>query len=634
MQNTQVNSHTIPKKSRMKRHGFCKIIPYLIALSGIVLILLSISAESLEIDADSGWGPYRIAILLMGITMSVFPIISTLVDWLDRRLINSPIPRRKKLKVVTQLKSRYLGFVNLILSRVRRVNDPTSFLARFINMPRSKPRRLLGDTSKACISHLQGRGGLIALSTFTLFVYVGIVSVWQWTSWPRTTNYYDMLGEAFSLGQSHLSLDPSPSLAELDDPYIPDERQEIPYIWDSSYFEGKYYLYWGPVPAILIAPIKYAFNVSIGDEIVVFVSISLVFLISILILGEIRKRFFSTLPDWLFALGLISVGLSYPLLWALSWPTIYPAAIACGQAFLLASLYFALPILNQTSSSLSRHLLIGILLAMAIGSRLTLLGAAVILALGLIAPIFLKAELPIKRTSRLLRSITMLIPFFTGISMLGIYNYLRFGSLIETGIRYQLSRHNLNVLQQNGGLFNINYLIPNLLYYLFTPLHSSSRFPFLRPIWGKISILESNLRMIDVPPFHYVEVTTGLVFTIPTLIITLYVLYRMVCSKYPEGQIDEENYKPSRGRNRHLNYLVWLILLMSLFAAIPTILFFWVSVRYLIDFIPLLSLVVVIGFWILYDSSKKLVIRRSLSAILIICLSFTAISISFLITCH
>jgi hypothetical protein len=78
-----------------------------------------------------------------------------------------------------------------------------------------------------------------------LVVYLWCVSVGLWITWPKSSVYYDLLGTAFSHGQIALEVAPPPELLKLDDPYNPENRWDIPVLWDMSYYNGKYYLYWG-----------------------------------------------------------------------------------------------------------------------------------------------------------------------------------------------------------------------------------------------------------------------------------------------------------------------------------------------------------------------------------------------------
>lgn len=59
--------------------------------------------------------------------------------------------------------------------------------------------------------------------------------------------------DAFQKHQFHLNIVPDSRLAALDNPYDSQLRNTsgIPYLWDRSYFNGKYYSYFGIAPLIL-----------------------------------------------------------------------------------------------------------------------------------------------------------------------------------------------------------------------------------------------------------------------------------------------------------------------------------------------------------------------------------------------
>ena len=64
--------------------------------------------------------------------------------------------------------------------------------------------------------------------------------------------YYPSLAEGFLHGQLSMYETIPPKLAALADPWSPEERGKVDAwaLWDASYLNGRYYLYFGPVPAI------------------------------------------------------------------------------------------------------------------------------------------------------------------------------------------------------------------------------------------------------------------------------------------------------------------------------------------------------------------------------------------------
>ena len=64
------------------------------------------------------------------------------------------------------------------------------------------------------------------------------------------------LATAFEHGSFSLEAKPNPALLALPDPYDPSARAGINYPKDFSLYKGRYYLYFGPVPALILAIFK------------------------------------------------------------------------------------------------------------------------------------------------------------------------------------------------------------------------------------------------------------------------------------------------------------------------------------------------------------------------------------------
>jgi hypothetical protein len=77
--------------------------------------------------------------------------------------------------------------------------------------------------------------------------------MWAWTPYTR---YYDRQADAFLAGSLSLLEKPPAELLALANPYDYHNREGLGYLWDASLYRGKYYLYWGPVPALVAAGVK------------------------------------------------------------------------------------------------------------------------------------------------------------------------------------------------------------------------------------------------------------------------------------------------------------------------------------------------------------------------------------------
>ena len=89
-------------------------------------------------------------------------------------------------------------------------------------------------------------------SAIAILISLWYITAGMLTHWSPYSRYYDRQADAFLAGQLSLLEAPPAALATLPNVYDVRQRSGIDYIWDASYYNGKYYLYWGPVPAWLL----------------------------------------------------------------------------------------------------------------------------------------------------------------------------------------------------------------------------------------------------------------------------------------------------------------------------------------------------------------------------------------------
>src|SRR5512138_3165578 len=92
----------------------------------------------------------------------------------------------------------------------------------------------------------------VASDALVIILYLWLTTVGTWTHWPGGWQVYDALAASFRHGQLALAEKPDPALLALPDPYDPVARADIPYPRDLSLFEGRFYAYFGPVPALIL----------------------------------------------------------------------------------------------------------------------------------------------------------------------------------------------------------------------------------------------------------------------------------------------------------------------------------------------------------------------------------------------
>jgi hypothetical protein len=291
------------------------------------------------------------------------------------------------------------------------------------------------------------------------------------------------LAASLLAGQVSLLVPPHPALLALPDPYEPSQNWRLA-VHDMALYNGKYYLPFGPVPAVLLfAPVKWVTGNYLPDALgcAVFALGSLA--ATWLALRLMLNTLFPTLSPWVLYLLCASVGFcnTYPYL--LRRPAVYEVAIVAGQCFLMfAALFLARAALNAGRKPLRDAVLGGVMAVLAVGSRPQLLlpGGALILMLLLSPPAFEK-----QRWKMLAYG---LAPFIAGGLVLAWYNYARFDSVFESGYHYQLPGFNVRKVT----LFQLDRIPVNLYFYLLCTPVLSSAFPFIRVILHAPFTLPSN----------------------------------------------------------------------------------------------------------------------------------------------
>jgi hypothetical protein len=264
----------------------------------------------------------------------------------------------------------------------------------------------------------------------------------------RNAAYFNYLADAFLHGQLYLRLLPRTT-------------------HDLSLFQGHLYLYWPPMPAVILMPLVAVFGVGVSDVffgvVVAALNVAVVaaLLRSVDRAGLIRITVeCRALLVLFFAFGTVQVILA---LFGKVWYT----------AQLLGFLLVGLAYLSAIQLKGMRSFIVtGLLIACAALTRNHLLFTG-------IWPAYHLIEKNWGNRPRLYLYVAAgLAPLFIiGASFL-YYNYARFGSPLELGIRYHEMDQSFVADYRKYGAFNIHYLPINFYYqYIFYPL------PLRRNTW-------------------------------------------------------------------------------------------------------------------------------------------------------
>jgi len=583
---------------------FRRLLPWVTIAFFSFLVVLSLSAGLTGADPDMRWGLFRRATFAFGAGGLLGAAFLQWIRVLDRRLLS----KRYELE----------GTKPGLEIRSRSSQNKSVSIGSLIPPPARSGRRWIVQAAIAFTVAIIG------------IIYVGLESGWHWIKWPATTTYYGMLGEAFTQGITYLQIEPARELSDLPNPYSPAARASLGLegIANLSYYQGRYYLYWGPAPAVALAMLKILGAPIFTDSVVVFVAISFIFLFSALIIFRLKHVYFKGLPLWLMIAGFVVVATIHPMLWFQNGQGILTAAIASGQAFLLGGVYFMVKSLTDKNTGVANYIAAGVMWALAMASRLTTVGSVIVLVLG-------AAILALRRTRstrgykvEAINMLSMMVPFVLVLGIYGWYNLIRFGSAIETGFSYAMTEFDLSDQLARGNIWSLRYLIPDSLYYLLAPIRPISSFPYLRAVYYEYPQFTQLLTRFGVPAQHRVENATGLMFAAPVLLFAITFVRKWLYDEIPRESCDVS---PVGWSLTDQGSIGSLLLLSGLVGTVPIFLFFYTTTRYELDFVPLLAIVSVLGMWRFYEDTRPYPIQSRLATGAIISIVAVGTLVSFLL---
>jgi hypothetical protein len=517
-----------------------KLLTLLVSTAGLILVGAAIFAREIGIDHNVEWGAKRIVLLIVGLGIFLVGVfIEMILSWMDRHQFPKKV-----------------------------YANPLSII--FIKLIKEYPV-------------------VIPPIGMVLIVYIWFAGAGSWTAWPERTDYYILLARAFQKQELHLPVEPSEKLLALADPYDPSQRIGVGEPLDFSLYQGKFYLYWGPVPALLLVPLHPDILRNISDIHLVFGFSCALFLLLTYLIVVLRERHFSFLPKWTLVMSILLAGLSGPTVWMLGEGEIYEAAILGGQFFMIAG-FAAAFLLNDSSPDKTRLLLSGALWALAIGTRLTLVVPIGVMMAMLVWRVWRHHS---HRLADIIQRLLFLgLPMLIGFGLLAWYNWARFGSISETGFTYQLA--GTHIQRHLHEVISYRYVIQNIYNYLLAPIQFSSTFPFLVTNPGSI---QSVLPFYELPGFYNAFFITGLIYSFPFVFFTFFLLKNPGTTFIP-GRIEDQ-------KNADLTWSIRTLFASTLSALLFLLVFFWAAMRYIADFFPTLLLISLIGYFRGYIWAKE-----------------------------
>ena len=254
---------------------------------------------------------------------------------------------------------------------------------------------------------------------------------------------YNKLVDALMVPRYSLPDVPNRYLEQLDDVYDMKQREgkKIDYLWDTAYYNGRYYVYFGVVPAVTVL---LPWRMLTGEYLELdypILAFSILFLLGLYgVYAKIVKNWFRNISFGLYIAGLLLLVTPLNLTWCLRRTLVYELAITSGICFAVWGIFFILPEKPDGRLRPFSFFLSGACAGLAVGCRPTMVFASLV--------VFTAGICRLKQTGKIFarRNILSLVLFLIPYAAAGLalmkYNYERFLDPLEFGITYQLTTEN------------------------------------------------------------------------------------------------------------------------------------------------------------------------------------------------
>ena len=263
-------------------------------------------------------------------------------------------------------------------------------------------------------------------------------------------------------------------------PYDPSNRY-YNHLWDASYYNGKYYCYFGILPIlIMFIPYKIITNTYLTTPLACFIYSTFSIIGTYLLYKSIIKKYFKNINYKTYIISFLFIIFGTKIFWCIHRPSFYELVSLAAYTHITFGLYLVL-FKDKKISNLIGY----ILLASSVLCRPT----SLICSLLILPKIINKIK---KKQFKLIDFTILAIPYII-IGLFTMYiNYIRFDSIFEFGVSYQITTNNL---------YNSNFSIINAIYgtyqYLFGKISFQTSHPTLYSPLAKIPyITDINIEKI------------------------------------------------------------------------------------------------------------------------------------------
>ncbi len=336
--------------------------------------------------------------------------------------------------------------------------------------------------------------------------------------------------DAFENGQISLLEEPPQELVDLENPYDWGMRNDngVSALWDHVMYNGKYYTYYGIAPVILL---YLPYHMITGYYFSTNISILLFSIIGLIGLAltymAIIKRWFRNIPSGIVLSGMVILFSSCGIWYSVGRNIFYEISISAGFAFVALGSYFLISsnVLGNFRTSLVRIFLSSLFFGLAVLSRPTLAVYAICACIYFFygtAKSGRTSYYAISSSSNRSRQITYWVCAMLPLVCLGIfqmwYNYVRFDSPFDFGIKYSLTINDFTHSQ-----YHTHFVLITIWQYLFSVPSITTDYPFITTPFTRL----------DVNGYYFSDAgnTSGIIFL--AFPVFGYIYSKKVLSKLP-----------------------------------------------------------------------------------------------------
>ncbi|MBQ2719829.1 MAG: hypothetical protein IJF73_07170 [Clostridia bacterium] len=312
---------------------------------------------------------------------------------------------------------------------------------------------------------------------------VGIIGSGKWLG-NNINAYHDQyqaLARQLAVGEVTYPAEPPDFLKEMDNPYDTALRDELAaetgefYRWDTAYYEGSYYVYFGVVPVLLLyLPFYLLTGLDLPNDMAIL-AFAILYLISMFAL--VRRVILRHRPDLSFLSYLllaVLLAVAGGLMPILIYPGLYCVPIMAGLSLSVTGLALLYSATAGERLSAWRLALAALCLALVAGCRPQMLLLSALCLPLLWRYVRDRSLLPTTRRGGV-NFAALVLPYALVAAGLMYYNAIRFSSPFDFGANYNLTTNDMTVRGLRFGRLGLA-----AWQYLFSLPKYTSTYPFIR----------------------------------------------------------------------------------------------------------------------------------------------------------